>query len=113
MAELVKEFGICVFEQYAHGDLLFEDQGGNVHRGKGFSSMTREAYYQDWAFETKTATSNDAMPLRTHPHYGLPSKLSRLWDGRLILGSSETAQNFGGYLEGALERANEVARSLI
>lgn len=60
---------------------------------------------QDWAQETHTATSLDHAALNYHPRYGLPRELSNLWDGHLIMGSTEVAQQFGGYLEGALEAA--------
>lgn len=39
LAALAREYGIGVFEQYARGVLSFEDEHGEVHRGRGFSSM--------------------------------------------------------------------------
>lgn len=39
MAALAQRFGIDVFEQYASGDLIFEDAEGRVQRGRGFASM--------------------------------------------------------------------------
>ena len=59
----------------------------------------------DWAQEAHTATPLDHAALTEHPIYGLPPALGDLWDGRLVLGSTETAPEFGGYLEGALEAA--------
>ena len=67
---------------------------------------------QDWAFETETATTLDAQPLYHHPAYGLPHALANLWQGKLLLGSTEVAANFGGYLEGALEAAEMVFQRL-
>lgn len=58
---------------------------------------------QEWAGEPLTATRLDWTPSGHHPAYGLPSALADLWDGRLIMGSTEVAREFGGYLEGALE----------
>ena len=67
---------------------------------------------QDWAFEPETATPLDAQPLYHHPAYGLPHALANLWQGKLLLGSTEVAANFGGYLEGALEAAEMVFQRL-
>ena len=41
------------------------------------------------------------------PAYGLPKDLRSLWDGDLILGSTETAPQFGGFLEGAMAAADQ------
>lgn len=60
---------------------------------------------QDWAFEPETATEDDLAPPAGHPAYGLPHAVRDLWDSRLLFGSTETAPQFGGYLEGALEAA--------
>jgi monoamine oxidase len=60
---------------------------------------------KDWAQDVLTAVPRDQAPLSQHPEYGLPEALSHLCDGRLLLGSTETASQFGGYLEGALEAA--------
>lgn len=71
-----------------------------------------DMFLQDWAFETTTATTRDHAPLRHHPTYGLPDALDGLWDGHLILGSTEAALQFGGYLEGALEAAEHALAKL-
>lgn len=60
---------------------------------------------QDWAFESETAVEADQTPPTSHPHYGLPSAMSNLWAGKLIFASTEVAPQFGGFLEGALEAA--------
>ena len=54
----------------------------------------------------------DQKSLGGHPHYGLPSALNHLWKGKLILGSTEIASEFGGFLEGALVTAEEVSIKL-
>lgn len=69
-------------------------------------------FYQDWAMATETATAKDFTPPNSHPNYGLPDALTNLWDGRLQMGSSEMAGQFGGYLEGALEIAEHLAVAL-
>lgn len=68
---------------------------------------------QDWAYEPETATQLDFQPQYTHPAYGLPHALANLWQGKLMLGSTEVAANFGGYLEGALEASEAIAKILI
>ncbi len=69
-------------------------------------------FFQDWATEHRTATELDAVPAAGHPTYGLPHALRNLWDGRLLFGSTEVAARFGGYLEGALEAAEQVVEQL-
>lgn len=67
----------------------------------------RALHVKDWAFDPFTATDADRQPLYAHPHYGLPQSMTGLWDGRLIFSGTETARQFGGYLEGALEAAED------
>ncbi|WP_342075553.1 NAD(P)/FAD-dependent oxidoreductase [Yoonia sp. SS1-5] len=69
-------------------------------------------HVKDWAFDPFTATPLDQQPLMAHPRYGLPASMSNLWDDALIFSGTETAPQFGGYLEGALEAA-EGALTLI
>ncbi len=63
---------------------------------------------KDWAFDPFTATAADHAPLYAHPTYGLPQALAGLWDGKLQFGGTEVAPQFGGYIEGALEAAENV-----
>jgi monoamine oxidase len=69
------------------------------------AAEVRDVIIADWATDSLTATPADLESGGAHPDFGLPEALSGLWDGRLILGSSETAYQFGGLLEGALEAA--------
>ncbi len=39
IAQLIKQLDLAFFEQYAEGDLLFEDEAGKVQRGHGYASM--------------------------------------------------------------------------
>lgn len=71
-----------------------------------------EVFYRDWAFDIDTATALDQAPPMYHPAYGLPKGLSHLMNGRLLLGSTEVAEQFGGFLEGALESSETVFRKL-
>lgn len=63
---------------------------------------------QDWASVPEVATSLDRQPLHYHPNYGLPAPLKGLSDLGIHFASTETAAEFGGYLEGALEAAENV-----
>lgn len=65
----------------------------------------RHLYVKDWAFDPFTATAADQQPLYAHPTYGMPSVLTDLWPGKLHFSGTEVAPQFGGYLEGALEAA--------
>jgi len=67
-------------------------------------------HMQDWALNPAIATAADQVSPRSHPNYGLPSLLSNLWSGTLTLASTEVAQAFGGYMEGALEAAEAAGR---
>lgn len=69
------------------------------------AAAPRQVYLKDWACDPLTATPRDHEPLFAHPAYGLPQPLTNLWDGSLLFGNSEIAPQFGGYLEGALEAA--------
>jgi monoamine oxidase len=62
-------------------------------------------HIMDWAQEPLTSTIADHTPPRSRPTYGLPFNLKQLWKGDLVLGSTEVASRFGGFLEGAIEAA--------
>lgn len=79
---------------------LFGEQGANPDR----------VVIKDWAFDVHTATDLDQQALRHHPAYGRPAALHNLWQGRLLFGSTEMGGQFGGFLEGALEVADELSR---
>ena len=62
-------------------------------------------FYQDWAYEPYTATYIDKAPMREHPRYHPPAGKSKIWDGIIHFAGTETAEDQGGYLEGALAAA--------
>lgn len=66
----------------------------------------------DWAAEPLTAAAQDANPQRQHPQYGHPWLQLDHWRDKLYFSGTETAPEFGGYLEGALEAAERVANSI-
>tara|TARA_R110002167_G_scaffold146841_4_gene338641 strand:- start:16511 stop:17551 length:1041 start_codon:yes stop_codon:yes gene_type:complete len=69
-----------------------------------------QMFVEDWAFDPYAATTADHAPLFAHPRYGLPPAMTGLWDGNLRFAGSEVATGFGGYLEGALEAAEDVLK---
>ncbi len=71
-----------------------------------------EQHVHDWASEPYTCSTRDLTPPDHHPEYGHPSLRLPRWDGKLHFGGSETASYGGGYLEGALEAAARLQRSL-
>lgn len=78
----------------------------------GQAADNGEQHMQDWATEPFTCSTLDLTPPDGHPEYGNPHLRRPLWNGRLHLGSSETAGYGGGYMEGALEAAARIQRAL-
>lgn len=69
--------------------------------------------YQDWAREPFTCSTRDlAAPAPEHVDHGPPLLRRPFWEGRLHFGGSETAARGAGYLEGALEAAHRIERTL-
>jgi monoamine oxidase len=62
-------------------------------------------FYQDWARERFTATQFDQPPMYEHPLYHPPADQISIWDGTIHFAGTETANQHGGYLEGALTAA--------
>jgi monoamine oxidase len=93
--------------------LLTQARNQLAHLFGPVAASPEKILIQDWAFDQHTATSLDHVGLTVHPAYGLPAKLAHIWDGRLVLGSTETAPQFGGFLEGALEAAESTFENII
>lgn len=72
----------------------------------------RALILQDWATLPYIARQKDQAAVRSHPSYGLPGHVTALSARGIHFGSTETARGFGGYLEGALEAAERMARHL-
>jgi len=101
-------FGFVGFDantRAAHRDEMTQMATDQLERL--FGVKPRQLILQDWAQDPLTATPADHIS-GAHPAYGRPPALTKIWDGRIILGSSEMGQSFGGYLEGALEAAKDV-----
>lgn len=91
--------------------LLVANQFAQVF-GAGFEEG--ELALQDWAEEARTCASQDVLePLaRDVSHRADPRLSAALWDGRVLLGGSETAADHAGYLEGALIAASRLEGQL-
>jgi len=70
-------------------------------------------YYQDWAWEEFTATEYDQRAAHNHPEFQPPSGKTSIWDGTFHFAGTETADHFGGYLEGALDSAERAVLKAI
>ncbi|WP_315765413.1 MULTISPECIES: flavin monoamine oxidase family protein [unclassified Bradyrhizobium] len=72
-----------------------------------------EQHYQNWASERFTCSAADRSdPPGEHIEIANPMLRRALWDGRLHLGSAETASHAAGYLEGAVNAARRIERAL-
>ena len=70
-------------------------------------------YYQDWAKEEFTATEYDQRAAHNHPEFQPPSGQTSIWNGTFHFAGTETADHFGGYLEGALSSAERAVLAAI
>ena len=69
-------------------------------------------FYQDWAREPFTATPYDQPPMVEHPLYHPPAGKTSIWDNTVHFAGTETADQHGGYLEGALTAAERAVMNL-
>lgn len=72
----------------------------------------QQVLIKDWATDPQTAVGADLKPLHGHPRYGLPTTVRNIWGGNLVFSGTETATEFGGFLEGALEAAEYAFHTL-
>jgi monoamine oxidase len=72
-----------------------------------------ELHLRNWASEPLTCSERDAAAPSQHPEDGCAVLAADCWDGRLLLGGSETATRGAGYLEGALDAAARVSNRLL
>jgi monoamine oxidase len=74
----------------------------------------RKIHYQDWAAEAYTCSSadRDAQASDNTNDSANPMLRRSLWDNKLYLGGSETAARGAGYIEGALDAARRIDRTL-
>ncbi|WP_320044711.1 FAD-dependent oxidoreductase [uncultured Desulfobacter sp.] len=71
-----------------------------------------ELYYKDWALESYTATEYDKKSCHDHPEFYPPGGKTSIWNNTLHFAGSETAGQFGGYLEGALVSARRAVAAV-
>lgn len=64
---------------------------------------------QDWSTEPFTADEEDLNAPAGHPEYGLAMQAQNEWADRLYFISTETNQDHGGLIEGAIDRATQFA----
>jgi monoamine oxidase len=69
-------------------------------------------FYQDWARERFTSTRLDQSPMYEHPIYQPPAGQTSIWEGTIHFAGTETANQHGGYLEGALTAAERAVMNL-
>ncbi len=79
-----------------------------LHRLFGDASQQiKDVQIKDWSLDPHTATDVDLSSVPHHPQY--PQTLPRsLWQEKILLAGTEVAREHGGYIEGALESADEV-----
>ena len=71
-----------------------------------------EVFFQDWALEQFTATEEDALSGH-HPDYGLTDNIKALKSRDIYFSSTESSANSGGFIEGALEAAENTAQLIM
>ncbi len=71
-----------------------------------------KVFYRDWAKEAFTATEYDQRSAHNHPEFHPPGGKKSFWDGCVHFAGTETADEFGGYLEGALASGARAAKAV-
>ena len=69
--------------------------------------------YKDGQSETCSATVVAQTGPPSQPAYGSPTARPALWQSRRWLAGTESAREYGGYLEGALEAAEVAIQELL
>ena len=78
---------------------LFGDESKNV----------TDIQIKDWSRDKHTTTEIDLTSPMQHPHY--PENIPKyFWNKKLILAGTEVANEHGGYLEGAIESADQAIK---
>ena len=108
-------FGFIGVPPHARRDKDALDKAIRAQLGRLFgpqAAKPKQLLVKDWAVDVFTSTKLDQQPLYNHPRYGRHPVLDSLWNRRLIFWGTEMGARFGGYLEGALEAAEDVAAML-
>jgi monoamine oxidase len=104
-------FGFIGAPPQARGDVEMLSDQVKAQLGRLFGPAAAKPaalFIKDWATDPRTSTRADLAPLYAHPTYALPTDMANLWGGELVFAGTEVAPEFGGYLEGALEAAENV-----
>lgn len=93
--------------QQVQQEQLIESCLAQLHRLFGETSRNvKDIQIKDWSTDRFTTTDIDLNSMAHHPQY--PDSAERsFWNNQIILAGTETAREHGGYLEGALESADE------
>ena len=92
--------------QRSRPDLLLEEILCQLASLYGNEALNPTAvFYRDWARERFTATPYDQPPMVEHPLYHPPAGRTSIWGGTIHFAGTETSDEHGGYLEGALASA--------
>lgn len=82
----------------------------------GEDGQTERLMVQDWATEPFTCSGRDRFEADSappqEPNYVYPLLRQPQWQGRLLLGGTETASHGAGHMEGAVQSALRLARAL-
>jgi monoamine oxidase len=112
-AALFGFLGIAASDRLGHADAIKAASLAQLARIFGAQAAQPTVMaLQDWACEDYTAVIADHTPPRGHTAYGHPMALTGLWGGRLHFAATETAEEMGGLMEGALLAADRVAREI-
>ena len=77
------------------------------------AAQPEQIQIMDWCDEPFTATAADEQPPAGHPQYGHRWLQLDHWQDKLYFAGTETATDYGGYLEGALESTERVMNALL
>ena len=87
------------------------DQLARLHGPEAAHCVAYEEHA--WWLDDTSSAPDDRVPLREHPLYGDAALARGWWHDTLWFAASETAALQGGYLDGAVEAAQRVARQLL
>ena len=68
---------------------------------------------KDWSADAYTATKDDLEPLYEHPRYGLSPQVRDFAAGKIAFAATEAASENGGYLEGAINAADQALKAIL
>jgi len=114
MAHLIQALGLKGYRQFEEGMGRYQIPDGAVHTVRGYPMQP-----SCWRFSggmtalitklcehiPENATQFDQPPMYQHPLYHPPAGKTSIWDGTIHFAGTETADQHGGYLEGALTAA--------